>query len=91
MTMKYLHNVATIRIDTDKCIGCDICMSVCPHNVIELRGRKAVIRDRDACMECGACSTNCPVGAMEVQAGVGCAYAILRGMIRGGAPQCGCG
>ncbi len=91
MSMKYLRDVATIRIDTEKCIGCDICMSVCPHNVIELKARKAVIRDRDACMECGACSTNCPVGAVEVPAGVGCAYAIFRGMITGGPPQCGCG
>ena len=89
--MRYLHNVASLRIDAAKCIGCDICMSVCPHNVIELRARKAVIRDLDACMECGACKENCPVGAVEVQQGVGCAHAILRGMITGSEPRCGCG
>jgi len=91
MPMMYLRNVSTIKIEPAKCIGCDICMSVCPHNVIELKARKAVVRDRDACMECGACMTNCPVGAVEVQAGVGCAYAIFRGMIKGTSPQCGCG
>ena len=89
MQMRYLHNVASLRIDERKCIGCDVCMTVCPHNVIELRAKKAVIRDLDSCMECGACKLNCPVGAIEVEAGVGCAHAILRGMVAGSAPQCG--
>lgn len=90
MSMIYLRNVATLKIDAGRCNGCDICMSVCPHNVIELRLRKAVIRDLDACMECGACMVNCPTGAIEVSPGVGCANAILRGMIRGTTPECGC-
>ena len=58
-----------------------MCISVCPQDVIELRGRKAVIRDLDSCMECGACRQNCPVGAVEVEAGVGCAYAVIRGVL----------
>ncbi len=91
MQMQYLRNVASLRIDAAKCIGCDLCTSVCPHAVLELRGRKAVIRDLDSCMECGACKENCPVGAVEVEAGVGCAYAIIRGMLTGAPPQCGCG
>jgi ferredoxin len=91
MQMSYLRKVASLKIDAGKCIGCDMCTSVCPHNVIELRARKAVIRDLDACMECGACKENCPVDAVEVQQGVGCAYAIIRGMIAGTPPQCGGG
>ncbi len=91
MEMQYLRNVASLRIDAEKCIGCDMCTSVCPHSVIELRGKKAVVRDLDSCMECGACRENCPVGAVKVEAGVGCAYAIIRGMLTGAPPQCGCG
>jgi ferredoxin len=52
--------------------------------------KKATARDKDACMECGACKRNCPTGAISVEIGVGCAYAIVTGMIKGTAPQCGC-
>jgi len=34
-------------------------------------------------MECGACSMNCPVSAITVRKGVGCAYAVLMGMLGG--------
>jgi len=91
MQLMYLHNVATLQIDSEKCNGCAACTHVCPHGVIEMRARKAVIRARDACMECGACRMNCPEAAIEVEAGVGCAHAIIRGMITGSPPQCGCG
>jgi len=91
MEMRYLRNVASLRIDAEKCIGCELCVSVCTHDVIGLRGRKAVVRDLDSCMECGACRENCPVGAVAVEAGVGCAHAIIRGMLTGAPPQCSCG
>jgi ferredoxin len=48
----------------------------------------AEIVDRDACMECGACAMNCPEDALTVRAGVGCAYAILVGSLKGGQPTC---
>jgi ferredoxin len=88
--MKYLRNVATVKINASKCTGCGLCLTVCPHQVIKLQSRKAYIHDLDACMECGACKTNCPTEAIEVDAGVGCAYAIFRGMLFGTAPSCGC-
>ena len=31
MKMTYLKNVASLKIDAGKCIGCDVCMSVCPE------------------------------------------------------------
>ncbi len=91
MSMRYLHNVASLQIDPERCTGCGICTEVCPHRVLATENRKAVIRDLDACMECGACRRNCPTEAIAVQPGVGCAYAIFRGMLTGTAPECGCG
>jgi hypothetical protein len=41
-------------------------------------------------MECGACARNCDFGAITVNAGVGCAAAIINSMITGGEATCGC-
>ena len=88
---RYLENVATLELDGEKCIGCGMCGVVCPHGVLEIVERKARITDRDLCMECGACARNCPVAALSVEAGVGCASAIIHGWLTGQEPSCDCG
>ncbi|MFA5385190.1 MAG: mercury methylation ferredoxin HgcB [Eubacteriales bacterium] len=77
--MKYLKNVVTLELDEEECTGCRICAEVCPHGVFQLINGKASIQDRDFCMECGACAMNCPFSAISVAAGVGCAYAVIKG------------
>ena len=89
--MKYLANVTTLQFSPDKCTGCGRCVEVCPQGVFEMRDKRAAITDRDQCMECGACSQNCEFGAITVNSGVGCAAAIINGMITGKEPTCGCG
>jgi len=89
--MKYLANVSTLAYLPDKCTGCGRCVEVCPQGVFEMRDKKAAVMDRDLCMECGACAMNCDFGAITVNSGVGCAAAIINGMITGGAPSCDCG
>jgi len=73
----YLPNVATLELDQQACIGCGMCVAVCPHQVFVLGGDKAEIVDRDSCMECGACRANCPAEAIRVDAGVGCAAGMI--------------
>jgi len=87
---KYLPDVVTLEYDESKCNGCTVCTQVCPHAVFKMTNKRAVITDRDACMECGACAKNCPENAISVRAGVGCAYAIILGRLRGTEPACGC-
>lgn len=88
--MKYLAGVTTLEYDVEKCTGCGRCVEVCPHGVFVMEEKRARITDRDRCMECGACSLNCEYGAISVDSGVGCAAAIITGMITGGEPVCGC-
>lgn len=73
----YLCGVTTLRISEAKCIGCGMCVTVCPHEVLSLPNGKAQIANRDACMECGACAQNCPADAIAVKAGVGCAAGVI--------------
>lgn len=90
MKHKYLKNVVTLKFNEEKCIGCGMCVTVCPHEVFLIKNYHAQILDKDRCMECSACAKNCPVDAIEVKQGVGCAYAIIVGKLTGGEPTCGC-
>lgn len=71
MKQKYIKNVVTLKLEDDKCIGCGICSTVCPHNVLSIENRKAVIINKDNCIECGACMNNCRPKAITVTQGVG--------------------
>jgi NAD-dependent dihydropyrimidine dehydrogenase PreA subunit len=89
--MRYLHEFISLELDADKCRGCRTCVRVCPQGVFGFADRRAFIRDRKACMECGACALNCRFKAIKAGRGVGCAAAIINGLIKGGEPSCDCG
>ena len=88
--MRYLKNIVTLELDLSKCTGCGRCIEVCPREVLYLEDKKAYIADKDLCIECGGCANNCEFGAIIVEAGVGCAAAIINGMRTGGEPVCDC-
>ena len=88
--MKYLKNVVTLSYEPEKCTGCRRCIEVCPRAVFEMQDKKARITDKDRCIECGACANNCQYEAISVDAGVGCAAAIIYGMLQGTEPDCSC-
>lgn len=87
--MKYLSDHLSLQLDAARCTGCGMCATVCPHGVFEMRLGKAFLRDREACMECGACALNCPAGALAVESGVGCAQALINGLLTGNETCCG--
>ncbi|MDL2255406.1 DUF362 domain-containing protein [Parabacteroides sp. OttesenSCG-928-K15] len=57
-----LHAASQPVIDTENCIGCNICVKHCAHDAIHLHNRKAVI-DYDACVGCGQCVALCQYSA----------------------------
>jgi NAD-dependent dihydropyrimidine dehydrogenase PreA subunit len=73
----------TLQYDPELCIGCEMCIIVCPHAVFAMNDRVAQFVDAKACMECGACQVNCPTGAIMVDSGVGCAAAMMRAALTG--------
>ena len=86
----YLKNVVTLKLDDEKCVGCGMCLIVCPHAVFAMNDGHARIEKRDACMECGACARNCPSEAVTVQAGVGCAAAVINAALGRQNASCCC-
>ncbi len=61
-----------MRIDKEKCIGCEECQPYCPVGAIKTvdwEGREVSEIDQDACVECGCCfkrSSVCPVDAVTM-------------------------
>lgn len=73
----HFSHLVTLKLEPAKCVGCGLCVTVCPQRVLQMNEKKAEIVAKTRCIECGACMSNCPVGAVQVTAGVGCAQAIF--------------
>ncbi|QJB55000.1 mercury methylation ferredoxin HgcB [Pseudodesulfovibrio sp. zrk46] len=74
---RYLPDVATLTLNHDACVGCGLCVTVCPHRALIMKEGKAHIADLNGCIECGACMRNCPTEAVNVNPGTGCATLIM--------------
>jgi len=55
-------------IDPDICVGCQLCIGLCPYTAIEYDARRNVSVVNEAmCKGCGSCSGACPSGAAQVK------------------------
>lgn len=90
MDFQHLKNVSTLKLEAEKCKACGICLTVCPRIVLvkNEEDNRVHIENMDNCIECGACMINCPFGALSVEAGTGCAIAILNGLMKSSKPCC---
>ncbi len=61
-----------IVVDTEKCKGCEVCIPVCPTNVIEMvdevngKGYHFMQQVREECTGCTNCAIVCPDGVITV-------------------------
>ena len=54
-------------VSDSRCVGCDICVKVCPTNVFEaVSGQAPVIARQEDCQTCFMCELYCPTDALFV-------------------------
>jgi len=53
--------MSVVRIDLNKCIGCENCVNICPLDVFyfNYEAHKSVIAYPENCQSCGQCFLNC--------------------------------
>lgn len=65
--------MAFITVDSDKCKGCGLCVSVCPKKIVVITEKTnksgyhaADCIDNSKCIGCAFCAIMCPDSAIEV-------------------------
>jgi carbon-monoxide dehydrogenase iron sulfur subunit len=63
------EKTGTVLSDPDKCVGCWMCIMVCPVGAVNRGAQKRVASKCDLCMgeEVPACVANCPNEAIVLE------------------------
>ena len=54
------------KVNEEKCVGCETCVSACPVSAIAMKDGAASV-DESKCIDCGACVAGCPAEAIAQQ------------------------
>lgn len=58
---------SSVKVYSDWCKGCGICVAFCPAKVLKLNNLgKAEVVNEDECINCGFCEVHCPDFAILV-------------------------
>ncbi len=55
-----------VTVDTEKCTGCEECVSVCPNEVFQMTDGKSDPHQTGECVFCESCIGVCPSGAITI-------------------------
>ncbi|MEA1975375.1 MAG: 4Fe-4S binding protein [Bacillota bacterium] len=64
-----------VTFNTDICKGCELCIDVCPVNIIVMDNNKinakgfhpATVNEMEKCIGCGNCAITCPDSVIKVE------------------------
>jgi 2-oxoglutarate ferredoxin oxidoreductase subunit delta len=64
-----------VTFDTDRCKGCELCVSVCPVDIVAINTTQinkkgyhpATVTDPDKCIACANCAVMCPDVVIRVE------------------------
>lgn len=54
------------QIDTAECIGCELCVKLCPNNTLSMLRDIATVTAPEACDYTGVCQEICPTQAISL-------------------------
>ncbi len=66
-TLKIMTYARKAIYDTEKCVGCDKCVFICPYEAIEAEPLATPKINLDKCLGCGACALVCPQIAIQLE------------------------
>jgi len=55
----------SVKVDKEKCTGCESCVAECPSEAINMAEELAAI-DAETCIDCGVCVEACPAEAISM-------------------------
>ncbi len=62
------HEPAVASIDSDVCIGCKVCQSLCPYESLSFDDEKNIaVINEVLCEGCGTCVSACPTNALSLK------------------------
>lgn len=68
---------ALIELDTELCVDCGACVSVCPTAAIHFEEDLSVAINQSKCIQCALCVDSCPRFAIMLKQGGGISFSSL--------------